>query len=314
MSPCKVHISNAGVYTTVQDDGRKNFLHMGVPCGGAFDKTAFQVGNWLVGNPLNTPAIEITGPGFSCRFDASGMIAVTGAKGLWKLNNQPIPMYESIEIEAADELSLGKLEVGYRSYLSIGGGLEVSNWLGSASAFRIHQSKVLPEGSWLQSNFSVRIRQLRRYKKKVFSKEGIPILANQNLIRVTSGPEFDQFSDDQLASFFQKEYKVSMTSNRMGLRLEGIPMNMTKMKEMISSGICLGTIQINNLGLPMLLGVDAQTMGGYPRIGVVVKSDMNRVAQLAPGKVVQFKWIDLENARHINDYQEHRLRYFFDQG
>lgn len=311
MKSGNLHIMNAGAYTTIQDKGRKGYAHLGIPRSGVFDQPAYQIGNWLVGNPLTIPAIEISGPGFSCRFDAPVMIAITGADGYWTVNDRPIPMYESIKVKKDDVLTLGKLENGYRSYLAIGGNLVLAVWLGSASAFRIHQSKVLPKDSWLNAHSQVRIQEIKPFAKKVFPKEGIPTLANLNLIRVTPGPEFDQFSDEQLTSFFQEGYQVSLTSNRMGLRLDGVPLQMIGMKEMLSSGICLGTIQINNQGLPMVLGTDAQTMGGYPRIAVVIAADMYKIAQLRPGNKFAFKLVSLEEAIKLNQYQSQRLHHFF---
>ncbi|MBN9118419.1 MAG: biotin-dependent carboxyltransferase family protein, partial [Planctomycetes bacterium] len=109
---------------------------------------------------------------------------------------------------------------------------------------------------------------------------------------VLDGPQRDWFTDD---AFFAQTYEVSAASNRMGLRLKGAPLA-RKSGELVSEAVAPGAVQITNDGLPIVLGVDGQTIGGYPKVAHVIRADLDALAQLRPGERVRFVRVTPEEA------------------
>ncbi len=276
----------AGMLTTVQDKGRFGYQAYGVPVGGAMDQLAAQTANQLVGNAEAMPVLEITLLGPTIHFNQAIQIAITGADLSPTLNRTPISSYQSITIKADDILSFGRIVNGCRAYLAIRGTWQIPQWLNSYSA--VHPNKeVLPnsiikKGSQLQVLTSPLTQEIK-LSPPIPSTSLTPIP-----IRVIAGPEFKQFTTFQIAHFFSHTYTIANNSNRMGYRLQGMPLSLETSSSMISSGIIPGTVQINNAGLPIVLMRDAQTVGGYPRIANVVVEDINRLAQLKPQEQVRF--------------------------
>ncbi len=283
-----LHFLKAGLWTTVQDQGRIGHQAFGVPVGGAMDQTAAQLANWLVGNATESPVLEITLLGPTVQINQAVQIAITGANLSPTVSGTSIPMYETVTIDKGSVLKFGKIQNGCRAYLAVGGKWSIQKWLDSASAATTSSATLTPN-SLINKDSILTISPTSFIEKRTVPTPSD--YATSIVVNVLPGPEFNNFSSHTIAHFFSQSYKVANDSNRMGYRLLGADLHFESKQEVISSGIVLGTIQISNAGQPILLLRDAQTTGGYPRIAIVAPKDLDRLAQLKPGEKVRFCFI-----------------------
>ena len=290
-----LHFSKPGLQTLVVDQGRNGYQSWGIPVGGAVDRTSASLANWLVCNSLSSPVLEITLLGPSIEIEGEGQIAITGADLSPKVNEQEIPMFETINLTNRMKLSFGEPKKGCRVYLAVGGLWQLEKWLSSYSALA-YDSTGITKSSVIKKNSTLSIDVKRSITPKRIPKNQKPDFPNPLTVRVLPGPEFDSFSKDVQQQFFNQSFKLSPQSNRMGCRLNPELKNSTR-SEMISSGVILGTIQITSSGQPIILLTDAQTTGGYPRIANVISADIDALGQLQPGDEVKFVLLDLPEAQ-----------------
>ncbi len=275
-----------GLYTTIQDEGRSGWQHLGVPIGGAMDRNAYRKANNTVGNPENSPCLEITMTGPEITVHGEGHIAITGADLSAEKNGEKIHLHTALAVSEGDILSFRKHVNGCRSYLAAAGEWDVPKWLGSCSPVTYAEFPDLPKKISVGTKIRINGRKITdKYRSKNKFKQP---LQQANQIRVLPGPEFDWFSPDFQSTFFLASHMVGSQSNRMGYRLKSQLPDPGLNREMISSGVVPGTIQITREGLPIVLMYDAQTTGGYPRFGVVHSVDLPILAQAVPGTEVRF--------------------------
>lgn len=284
-----IHIAQAGLQTTIQDLGRPGYQAQGVPLSGALDRRSAIQANYLVGNALNEPLLEITLLGPKLNFEQGAQIALTGADLSATLEGQAIPTYQTIAVPAGTTLGFGKPQNGCRAYLAIGGQWKVKKWLGSASA-ATQQPELLTPDSILQKNSLFKVDVQQFIKPRMLQPEPLPIQDGHYILNVLPGPEFELFSRKTIASFFAQSYTITPNSNRMGYRLAPVIPGYFWPQENISSGIVPGTIQITNSGQPIVLLADAQTIGGYPRIATLSHDSLRHLAQLRPAERLRFQW------------------------
>ena len=296
MSLITLHFLKTGLQTLIQDHGRIGYQSYGVPVSGVMDKKSAALANELVGNPSDAPVIEITLLGPKIEIEGECQIAITGADLSPKINNQTIPLYTTVTVKNGDMLSFGAIKNGCRAYLAIGGEWQLSKWLNSYSAVPYAGKEATPK-SVIEKGQQLTIKTSKRGIKKSIPKSEQPIYNNSQRIRVLPGPEFEEFSPYTIAYFFSRGYKLTNDSNRMGYRLDGNLIDFKPKREVISSGIIPGTIQITSSGQPVILMADAQTVGGYYRIANVISADMDKLAQLKPGEEVWFSLIRLAEIR-----------------
>lgn len=290
----KLHFLKTGLQTTIQDGGRTGYQSYGIPISGAMDKQSANLANLIVGNEVDTPVLEITLLGPKIQFEGSCQIAITGANLSPKINHQPVSNYETINVKDGAILSFGATQIGCRSYLAVRGHWQIKKWLDSYSALP-NNVEATPE-SYIQKEKPLQIETAPRIPKKILPLDKQPIYPNSLKIKVLPGPEFEQFSNYTIGYFFSGTHKITNESNRMGYRLDTRLNDFKPQKEVISSGIIPGTIQITRAGQPVILMSDAQTVGGYYRIANVLTEDLNKLAQLKPGEEVAFilmDWNDL---------------------
>ncbi len=293
MSKTKLHFKKAGLQTLIQDQGRVGYQSYGVPVSGVLDKKAASIANELVGNPPENPVIEITLLGPTIEIEGDCQIAITGANLSPKINQKVVPCYTTINVKSGDKLSFGAIKNGCRAYLAIGGAIQIPKWLESYSALP-YSGKAATPNSLIEKGTTVTIETVPPISIKNIKEEDQPNYDNQIRVRVLPGPEFEEFSPYTIAYFFSRGYKITNESNRMGYRLDATLIDFKPKREVISSGIVPGTIQITSAGQPVILMADAQTVGGYYRIANVVTEDLNKLAQLKPGDKVWFSLIRLE--------------------
>jgi antagonist of KipI len=303
-----LEVLSGGLCSTVQDGGRHGWAALGVPAGGAADAHSLRLANLLVGNAELAAAIEITLAGPTLRFHRAARIALTGARIAAHCEQQALPGWRAIELPAGAELRLGGCADGARSYLAIDGGIAVEPVLGSRSTdlrggFGGWQGRSLRSGDSLPLGRSrvacTRLRTGRRWINPLPDLE----LGRTAVLRLLAGS--DPLEDP--ASLFAQQWQVTPRANRQGLRLRGDALAVVNTGDRLSAPVVPGTIQLPPDGLPIMLGVDAQTVGGYPRIGHVIRADWPRLAQLKPGDHLMFREVDADTAAHA--WQAQRARH-----
>ncbi len=294
-----IEILKPGFLSLVQDAGRKAYMDCGVPVSGAMDSDSYLLANWLVGNSLDAAVLEVTLIGPQILFTRETCIGITGAAMSATIDNKPVTMYETIKVSKGSVLKFGSVKTGCRTYISFEGGLNVSKELGSRSTY-VYAKLGGVKGRALQKGDCIPLGKttLRKFRK-------VPLEYHQTVssiivLRVLPSIEHTHFEKESIAKFYSTEYTIGSQSNRMGYRLEGARLAINDHKELVSSGIVQGTIQIPSNGQPIILLSDAQTTGGYPRIANVIAADLSLLAQQKPGDRVRFRKVSLEEAHHLN--------------
>ncbi|MGB9431022.1 MAG: biotin-dependent carboxyltransferase family protein [Candidatus Acidiferrum sp.] len=300
-------VESPGPLTTVQDLGRAGYGPLGVSPSGAADPVALRLGNVLVGNEAGAAALEMTLLGGSFLFPEGAVIALTGADFGGTLDGRAVQMWTSYAIPPGEKLTLGPTRNFARAYLAVAGGIQVAPFLGSSSTH-------LLSGMGGQGGRGLRKGDILRLGKP---KQAIPIvrisetvllaLKPRRVLRVIEGPQFESFSEEARQVFFRGTFRVSEESDRTGLRLEGHNLGPHLPGEVITEGVPLGAIQVTPSGQPIVLFVEQQTTGGYPKIANVIGVDLHRVGQLRPRSEVRFERTSLAVARSLWMEQERLL-------
>jgi antagonist of KipI len=294
----EINVIRAGMLTTVQDLGRRGHLAEGVPFGGAADPFALRVANLLVGNAEDAPALEITLTGPELEFPEAAWIAVCGARF------EGIPTWRPVRVEAGDKVKFGKRLQGCRAYLSICGGFDVERVMDGrgtflAAAIGGFQGRALRDGDAISYIHSE--RQLTGHWS--LDERMFPRYSREPTVRVMPGTHSDEFGDE----LYSARFGVTARSNRMGIRLDGPKLVRSADADLVSTAVASGTIQVPPDGNPIVLMADAQTLGGYPRVGHVAAVDIPLLAQLAPGDGVRFIRTTLQEAHALSQAWEHGL-------
>lgn len=276
-------VLDAGLYSLLVDAGRPSSRHLGVPLGGAADRAALVLGNGLVGNAPNAVALELTMSGPTLRAERRIACVIFGAPFFAAVANKGrIEAGVTFTLEPGDVLKIGGTPAGVRGYFCVSGGFSTPRILESFSALeRIATEQVLACGESRIAGRSLPFVSLP-------TDSGL-----ERALRVVPGPQFDWFLSE--SDFFAADYEVLPASNRMGVRLRG-PKLERRPGELISEPVAPGAVQITNDGQPIVLGVDGQTIGGYPKIAHVIRADLDRLAQLRPGSTVTFRQVVADEA------------------
>jgi biotin-dependent carboxylase-like uncharacterized protein len=283
-------VLSPGLLTTVQDLGRFGYAHLGISASGAADALALRAGNLLVGNAENAAALEMTLAGGTFEFEAEAVVAITGGEF-----EAGVPLWTVVRVKAGETVRCGPARRGARAYLCVRGGIAVPPVLGSASTHlftelggmhgrALKRDDLLPVGD----------DALRRPRAKRLT----PPAPFDGILRATPGPQADQFS-----AFFGQEWEVARDSDRMGIRLRGTPLRGAR-ASMPTEGVPLGAVQAPPGGEPIILFVEHQTTGGYPKPANVVSADFTRLGQLRPGERVRFEEVGFDEAYRLLQAQE----------
>ncbi|MFO0824614.1 MAG: biotin-dependent carboxyltransferase family protein [Gemmataceae bacterium] len=273
-----LHVRDAGLLSLLVDLGRPHTRHLGLPLGGASDRAAFALGNALVGNSPDAVALEVTLAGPTLEALHPTACVVFGAAFQSTVNGTPIRPATTFTLEPGDILRLGWPGSGCRGYLCVAGGFNAREVLGSRSGL-----EPVRAGDVLVSRAS----RIEARSLPITEAPSSPIR-----LRVLDGPQSEWFTND---AFFTQSYEVSPASNRMGMRFLGTAVS-RRSGELVSEAVAPGAVQITNDGLPVVLGVDGQTIGGYPKIAHVIRADLDTLAQLRPGDRVRFVRVSTEEA------------------
>jgi antagonist of KipI len=302
-----IQVQAPGLLTTVQDLGREGFGPMGVSPSGAADAISLRIGNRLVGNKEEAAGLEMTLLGGTFVFPEGATLALTGSDFGATLDGAPVYPWTSIEVKRGQTLKVGPTRSGARSYLCVQGGIEVTPLLGSASTHLLsglggYEGRALRKGDLLKIG-----EAMWSFRKRAVAGNALEELSPRKILRVTPGPQSDWFPESSQRIFYSSAYRVAEESNRMGLRLEGAALREGAHGEMISEGVSLGAVQIAAGGLPIILFVEQQTTGGYPKIANVISADLSSLGQLRPRDEIRFERVDWEAARSLLREQEELL-------
>ena len=294
-----IQIQAPGLLTTVQDLGREGFGPVGVSPSGAADPISLRLGNRLVANAEGAAGLEMLLLGGTFHFPQGALVALTGSDFGATLDGATVELWMSVEVRSGQTLRLGPTRSGARCYLCVRGGIVVPSFLGSASTHILSglgglEGRSLREGDVLQIGSAA-----DDYRKRTIAPHLRDCLSPRRILRVTPGPQLDWFPESSLYSFYSATYRVDEQSNRMGLRLEGVPLSPGSVGEMITEGVSLGAVQVPPGGLPIILFVEQQTTGGYPKIANVISVDLHSVGQLRPRDEIRFEQVEFDAARSL---------------
>ena len=292
-------ILRAGVNTTFQDQGRKNLYHIGIPFSGAMDNRNYLLANKLAGNKLESPVIEFAYQGPLLKYFGKKInIAVTGdVNFLIKRESENIEgkCYQTISLENGDEVDIVSTNKSVYGYLAISAELDLKYQWSSCST-NTKANIGANEGKKLEINQEVDILKIN---KNINQRKIDYLNIKIENIRVIKGTNFDYFSEEGKKIFFEKEFIISRLTDRMGMRLEGPKIENIINTNIKSEGLLKGVIQVPADGNPIIMLSDHGTIGGYPKIGVVISADYDKLVQLAPGSKIKFKEVELSSAENL---------------
>ena len=304
-----VEVLTPGMQTTVQDLGRPGYGHLGVSACGAADPLALRIGNLLAGNPEGAAALEMTLLGGRFLFHGAASCVLAGADFACSIDGTSVALWTPTYIRAGRTLVIGGSERGARCYLCFRGGLQLETVLGSCSThvpsgiggiggralirgdlLSIHESTAQPEPRILRHSALENLR------------------AASDVLRVTAAAQTASFTQESLTNLHSRSWTVQSDSSRMGVRLSGLSLDAPLRGSMTTEGAPLGAVQVTPSGEPVILFVDHQTTGGYPKIACVVSADHWRIGQLRPRQTVRFVHVSFEEARRLVLEQEVLLK------
>jgi antagonist of KipI len=306
-----IQVQAPGLLTTVQDLGREGFGPLGVSPSGASDPISLRLGNRLVANDEGAAGLEMMLLGGTFIFPQGAIVALTGSDFGATLDDVSLNVGTSVEARPGQTIRLGPTNSGARCYLCVQGGISVKPFLGSASTHILSGLGGF-EGRPLKKGDVVRIgSSTEPFRRRTIAPAVSEHLSRRKVLRVTAGPQADWFSESSLRSFYASTYRVGEQSNRMGLRLEGglegVTVSQRSVSHMITEGVSLGAIQVPTGGSPIILFVEQQTTGGYPKIANVISADLHRVGQLRPRDEIRFEQVTFDTARSLLIEQEKLL-------
>ncbi|WP_438750474.1 biotin-dependent carboxyltransferase family protein [Pararhizobium sp. O133] len=299
-----IEILSTGAVNSVQDLGRTGYLAAGVGRSGAMDAPALEIANLLVGNDRDAAGIEIALFPFRLRFERDTIFALAGADCPARIGDREVPGWWVTNAMAGEVLTIGLPRSGARAILAFQGGIDVSLVLGSRStdlksAFGGLEGRGLNRGDRLllvdvpckplriAAGFGADPSQLRG---------PVPGKDEPVVLRVLPSAEHDAFTDEAIARFFGSDWSITNDANRMGYRLSGPDLQLTRKLELFSHGIMPGTVQVPPNGQPIIQLAEANTCGGYPKIANVIEADLWKLAQAPVGAWLRFEMTDRDKA------------------
>lgn len=310
--PCSVRVLRPGALTTVQDLGRTGHAHLGVPRSGALDEPAHRLANRLLGNPEDAATLETTLDGCALRIEggapsetdavrdaarddvrdaargaamgAATAAVVTGAPCPVTVDGRPAPWGVPFRVRAGEQLALGRAVSGLRSYLALAGGVAVDTVLGSRSTDLLSGLGPAP----LRSGDRLPLGSPCRPVPPAPDAAPWAPPPAELVLPLVPGPRADWFTPAALRTLATARYRVSPASNRIGLRVDGPPLERSREGELPSEGMVLGAVQVPPEGRPVVFLADHPVTGGYPVVGVVPEEALAAAAQAVPGTPVRF--------------------------
>ncbi len=306
-----LHIINPGLMTTIQDLGRYGYAHLGVTPAGAADALALRVANLLLGNQENTAALEMTLLGATVEFERAAIVVLTGAQVDCRLGSAKAPMWRAFPVLPGAVLKCGAISEGARAYLAVQGGFELKPVMGSVSTLGSAHFGGL-EGRTLKAGDRLAVSHVASSGGRRILRHALAYLQPRRELRITPGPQASWIGTAGLQMLERGPYVVSGDSDRRGIRFQGEALTLPPKSQLLTEGISLGAMQVPPDGQPIILFVDQQTTGGYPKVANVIAADLRHVAQLRPRDQVHFRMVTVEAALGLLCEQEEWLQQALD--
>ena len=301
MSDTYFEILRPGINSSIQDKGRNHLYHIGITISGAMDQRIFTLSNALVSNDLNEGVIEFAHQGPLLKLkNGSVNFAITG-NVIFNILRKNLAIeegkcFQNYLLEHEDQIDIITTKNSVFGYLAVEGGFQINKIWDSYSVNT--KAKVGPNnGEKFSSGEKIYIK-----KSKVNNFINKKINYEKSLdknIKIIKGTNFDYFSEEAKNKFFKEEFLVTNLSDRMGMRLEGPKLNNIVNTNIKSEGLVKGVVQVPADGNPIILFSDHGSIGGYPKIAVVITADHDKTAQLIPGSKIKFKEVNLDEAEEL---------------
>ena len=294
-------IIKAGILDTIQDSGRYGYQHLGINPTGTMDSFSAQLANALLGKKLDTLVIEIHFPASVFLFEKTAVACISGADFSATLNDQPIPLHQPFIAPENSRLQFKRWISGTRCYLSLLHDLQVEEWLQSAStnlkafAGGWKGRKLLKDDCILYKEKSNLVIRTNSVDPTTLHWKASSLLIN-NKMDCIKGNEWNWLTAQAQELFQNTNFTISRFSDRMGYRLDSKPLIAVQHKDLVSSAVNFGTVQLLPNGQLIILMADHQTTGGYPRLAHVSSTSLSSLAQLNPKDEIRFQFISLLEA------------------
>ncbi|HQW42872.1 MAG: biotin-dependent carboxyltransferase family protein [Chitinophagaceae bacterium] len=312
-------VIKAGILDTIQDMGRYGHQLLGINPTGAMDKYAMQVTNMLVGNKPGEALIELHFPASVFMFTQPALIALGGADFSASINGEPVPNLHCIIVRKNDLLQFHKPVSGARAYLTVKGGIAIKPWLNSYSTHlkakaggfngrNLHKDDELLINQPFFSSASLDDFKVLSWQADTkYLTAAQPGINGNDEILMLPGNEWERLTNESKENFTMTSFVITQQSDRMGYRLNNIPLHSMINDEVVSSAVSFGTIQLLPDGGLIVLMADHQTTGGYPRVAHVITAHHTKLAQMKAGDKIHFRMTDLATAEQLLIKQQQHL-------
>jgi antagonist of KipI len=296
-------IIKAGILDTIQDTGRYGFQSSGINPGGVMDCFSARLANCLLGKDMDSAIIELHFPAAEIQINEATIICITGADFFAKVDDNSIPLNQPVVVNKGSVLKFTKVIKGSRCYFATLQNFHLTKWLNS------YNTNVKAQAGGFEG------RALRHGDLVGFKKNEViaNFLAGRNLlllpwkaqpaaeiattwIELIPGPEWHWLDEDSRHSISRNSYRITNVADRMGYRLEGPQLKLKEQKQLVSSGVSFGTVQLLPNGQLIVLMADHQTIGGYPRVANVISAHLPALAQMQPNEELRFKLTSINYA------------------
>jgi biotin-dependent carboxylase-like uncharacterized protein len=297
-----LEVISPGLSTTVQDVGRFGLQRLGVPVSGALDLIALAAANVVVGNAAAMAGLEMLYQGVVLSVAADSVrLAVAGGGARLEIDagegGRRVGALESVTLKRGDRVKVVIAGPGIVAYLAVEGGLSLEPHLGSRSTYlRARLGGI--EGRALAAGDRVPLAREAASARAEQRLPGVGLPVGER-VRVVLGPQDDHFRPEAIEILTSSPYRVSPSSDRMGLRLVGAELPHISDYNIVSDGIAPGAIQVPGDRLPIVLLSDRQTTGGYTKIATVISADLPLLGRVGPGATVRFEQVSLVAATAI---------------
>lgn len=314
----KIEVLQAGIQTAVQDvTGRLGYWDVGVPPSGAMDALSLNVANQLLGNAFNSSGLECTLLGPTLKFHCDSQIAITGGEMEVSLDGQPVAMWSSINVRKGQVLKCGRISTGCRSYIGIKHGFNLPAYLGSLATFTLgqfggHAGRNLLMGDMLP------ITEAKTEQTVTLKPEHIPSFKTEWEIAVMYGPHGapDFFTPNDISMFFDQDWEIHFNSSRTGIRLIGPKPEWARIdggeaglhpSNIHDNAYAIGAIDFTG-DMPIILGPDGPSLGGFVCPAVVINSELWKLGQLKAGDKVRFIPVSYAQAQQLEQRYQSALQ------
>jgi antagonist of KipI len=304
-----------GILDTIQDEGRFGYQHLGINPNGCMDEVAATIANMLAGNDRGHPVIELHFPAATLQFDDDYLIAFAGADFQPTINNKTVPLNTPVWVTHGSTLKFAHVNKGSRCYMAIQGTWDLDIWKNSYST-NLKASVGGYEGRALRKNDVLKVKNgnwkiengTSATSSTVINSIASSLYLTAEAIRCVDGNEYNLLSDEAKKTFASSSFQISVQSDRMGYRLQGNELRQTETKQLLSSAVTRGTVQLLPSGQLIVLMADHQTTGGYPKVAHVISSDFPTLAQMRPNEKLRFQLVTHDEAEEAYIKQQELLQ------